>query len=363
VTERPPDRERAGAHLVPAEGVEEGFVVLPYTKDEFKDFIRSLLGSPQAISKSLRGGFEIGVSDLRNLHQLISQRLRQQNEAALVGFLARIQFDDRSSVELSSIEEVLTYNEVRAVVSTAVHIRWDWLVKFQDKHTPEKQRIDVSFVSSDGDSPDEEVVFEIGPALRSIRQGRITFRIEHTARTWGADIEALLTGHLETLLRAEPRVRAVLHAYNGTFSFVAALLFLAGSVAGALVATRTFATERVAALRADLKVVAGADIGALNAKLDRVAEFVAGGAWPLYYFGLGVFLLAAIAGAIGVAIWIGSALSVSPPSFVLVTKEASKHRARVLARLERKWRSFLAAIVLSLVTGVVGNWIFRLIFE
>lgn len=53
------------------EQTEEGYVVLPFNEDGFRDFIKSLLGSPQTIGKSIYGAFEIEVADIRNLHQLI----------------------------------------------------------------------------------------------------------------------------------------------------------------------------------------------------------------------------------------------------------------------------------------------------
>jgi len=92
---------------------EEGFVVFPYNKEQLRDFITSLLGSPQTIGKAFRGEFEINLDDLRNLHQLIMQRVSQQNDGVLIQFKSKIVYSDNSSVELTSIDELLTYNEIR----------------------------------------------------------------------------------------------------------------------------------------------------------------------------------------------------------------------------------------------------------
>ena len=45
--------------------VEEGYVVLPFKKDDFKQFIRGLLGSPQALSKTFNGTFEKGLDEAK----------------------------------------------------------------------------------------------------------------------------------------------------------------------------------------------------------------------------------------------------------------------------------------------------------
>src|SRR5215208_6114160 len=97
--------------LKPAEQVEAGYVMLPYDEAQFKDFIKSLLGSPQTVGKTIRGIFEIEMNDIRNLYQLILQRVTQQNDGILAQFKAKIVFSDNSSVEINNIEELLTYNE------------------------------------------------------------------------------------------------------------------------------------------------------------------------------------------------------------------------------------------------------------
>ena len=128
--------------------VEEGFVVLPMTGDQFKEFVKSLLGNPQTISKNFAGSFDIEPADVRNLYHLILQRITQQNDGILASFSGKFVFSDDSTVELNSIEELLTYNEVRPITSRALHLTWSFMVRFQDKKTPEKQRIQISFIAS-----------------------------------------------------------------------------------------------------------------------------------------------------------------------------------------------------------------------
>jgi len=48
--------------------VQAGYVTLPFNDDQFKEFIKGLLGSPQTISKALEGAFEITFEDIGVLY-------------------------------------------------------------------------------------------------------------------------------------------------------------------------------------------------------------------------------------------------------------------------------------------------------
>lgn len=87
---------------------EKGFVTLPFAHDDFKDFIIGLLGKPQTITKSFSGVFEIKKNHIINIHNLIDQRIKQQNDASLIRLNARVMFDDNSSILLRSLEELIS---------------------------------------------------------------------------------------------------------------------------------------------------------------------------------------------------------------------------------------------------------------
>ena len=122
-------------------------VALPCTSDDFGRFLGSLLGKPQTISGSERGAFEIRREDISNSYHLVIQRVKQQNDAQLLQFTVRLVFDDNSSVLLNSLDDFLTYSEVRPIVPTQAHLSWSFIVKFQDRSHPEKQEIDLSFLT------------------------------------------------------------------------------------------------------------------------------------------------------------------------------------------------------------------------
>lgn len=141
----------AADFIMPAksdEGIDKGYVRLPVGLSEFGTFIRSLLGRPQTITKYYRGAYEITQNDVRNFHELIMQRIQQQNDSQFIQFTAQTIYSDSSNVTVNSLEEFLTYKEVRPIISEAIHLEWSYLVQFQDKDAPEKQKITIAFSQS-----------------------------------------------------------------------------------------------------------------------------------------------------------------------------------------------------------------------
>src|SRR5690606_23841551 len=132
--------------------------------------------------------------DVINTFHLIDQRIRQQNQATRVRVQFRIGYNDNSLVELNSLEDFEHYTEVRPIVSERVELSLAYLVTFQGKNSPEKQEIDLSFSAN----PFADITREDGIVIRRFRGPAFLgtyLRIAHTERTWGVDLESLLTGH------------------------------------------------------------------------------------------------------------------------------------------------------------------------
>ncbi len=307
------------------EQVEAGYVILPYDAAQFKDFIKSLLGSPQTIAKFIPGAFAIDINDIRNLHQLISQRVTQQNEGILAQFKARISFSDNSSVELNSIADFLSYNEVRPVVSQAVHLTWDFVVKFQDKETPERQRIQISMIGSGRSRAiiDDDTHFL---PLSIQRAGYIHFRIEHTARTWGADIEALLTNHLQSMIQSRAKFREFISTHSGKISVTVALCFFLASLVGCVISIQQFSKERLNEVSSALQAIGHGSKDVVSDKIDYIANQIASNVIPQFYFGVLVFFFVSVVLSILFAFWVETSAENPEQSFVLLTKKLIRIR-------------------------------------
>ena len=109
--------EQKESDIEKVQDFQKGYLTLPFNEEQFKDFIKGLLGTPQTITKRIKGNFEVHLKDLQNFHDLINQRVTQQNNGKLVQLKTQIYYSDESSVLLSSYEELVTYNEVKPVIS------------------------------------------------------------------------------------------------------------------------------------------------------------------------------------------------------------------------------------------------------
>ncbi|MDP2362320.1 MAG: hypothetical protein Q8M94_00980, partial [Ignavibacteria bacterium] len=341
---------------------EEGFVTLPFNEGEFKHFIKSLLGNPQSISKGIFGIFEISFDDLRNVNHLILQRITQQNNGSLAKFSARIFFSDNSSVEFNTIDELLTYNEIRPIFSVSVHMSWDFIVTFPDKKIPEKQKIQISFVSTGRFLPEFDRDSFIVLHRAEYERGFINFRIEHTARTWGADIESLLSNHINSILQKDSKIKSFIRRYSGKISFAVAALFFISSLIFGFISANSFANDRIIEVQKQISSFNNVTVESLNSKIDYLTNFMAGGAWSRYYFALVVFIILSLVIAISLAIWVEGSADTQEPSFVLLTKESKRHKDQVLKKLNKNWLSFFGAIATAIITGIISNYLFSKLF-
>ncbi len=318
-----------------------GYLALPFDEEQFKDFLISLLGKPQKIERIIRGAFEVHLSDIQNFHYLIEQRINQQNEGKLLQFRAKIIFEDDSSVELNSFSELETYNEIRPIISTAIELSWDYLILFRDKKVPEKQTINI--VISSGKIFDYSItpVYYLRPG-----QGFIKVEIFHTARTWAADMEAMLMNHINTLLKKPNKIREWIKEHDGSISLLIGVLFFLISTIGSFWAIRTFNMEQISTIGKLINSSSDA-----TEKINILASHIISGTTAQYYFYVIMFLVFSLFLSIVFASWVGSNIVPQPRSFVLLTKKAVEERDKILEQYERKWRGFIFSSLLSILTS------------
>ncbi len=170
---------------------------------QFQDFIQSLLWKPQVISKDFWWYYCIEKDDIINLDKILSQRISQQNKGKRVYFRASIYYEDNSVAEVSSIPHLIDYNETLPLVCDAVYLTWKFLVKFEDKDSPEVQEVSISFISND--EPKKYDFEENNINWFFYRRSDVSLRIKHTARTWGVDIEGLISRHMDWIVKPQKK--------------------------------------------------------------------------------------------------------------------------------------------------------------
>ena len=338
---------------------EQYSIVLPCDPPHFQDFISGLLGKPQTITRNFGGPFDLKKHEIANFHYLVLQRVTQQNEATLIQFSARIVYDDNSSVLVNSISDFESYNEVRPLISLGVHLSWTFLVKFLDRDVPEKQQIDVSIRCPGTRRAFDE---DAGFYFEGATSGMIGLRVQHTARTWGSDIEALLGGHIGTLLQRLNPVRLFfLRHHNKISGFTMGGFFLA-AVLSSLYATNQFLHSRIDATKALAKLDPSKP-ETVTKKVDYIIDSMATGMWPRFFYYVGFFLLLSLIAAVSFGMWVDLASAKWPPSFLVLSRQAETAREEWMSKHKHVAGSWLTSIVVSIVTGVIADYLFAYYFQ
>lgn len=325
-------------------------IALPCEPENFSSFIGSLLGKPQTISGFERGAFELRRDDVINSYHLVTQRVMQQNEATLIQFIVTLAFDDDGSVVLNSLDDFINYTEVRPVVVTQAHLSWSFLVKFRDRGHPEKQEIDLSFLARIGSLSFRDLDdMPFGSTLN----GRILFRIRHTARTWGADIENLLIGHAKHLILPQPPAREFTQKHSGKIGAIVGLLFFINTIAVCFRSATAIANEQLASVASLLQ-----QSGAMDLKFNRLLKLSADGFWGKYFFSVLIFVIFSLVISIVIGFWASETADTHRPSYILLTKKSEQNKVEKDGRYKFRWLSFLTSIGTSVITGIVANIIF-----
>jgi hypothetical protein len=333
-----------------AQDLQKGYLTLPFNEKQFASFIKGLLGTPQTITKRIKGNFEIHLKDLQNFHDLLDQRIAQQNNGILIQLKTQIYYNDESSVILSSYEELITYNEVKPVISVAVRMTWSYLIQFADKEAPEKQEIEIMIVSSPpGNIIEDDDIPVIFPSF-----GLFKIIIKHTARSWGADIESLLTNQIESIITPCSKLKEFLRKKSSTIGILIAILFLISSLVGIYISTIVFNKTEVEKVTQFIKN--SVDI---NSKTDYLLNYIAANAQNLFFLKSLLFVVVSVFIAIILGTWVDSLADNYTRSYLVMTREAKKNRDRLVEKSKRQFLLFWLSVFVSIVTSVIANFIFR----
>lgn len=333
----------------------KGYLALPFDEEQFKEFLIGLLGKPQTIERIINGSFDVQLSDIQNFHHLIEQRINQQNVGRLLQFRVKIMFNDQSSVELNSFEELETYNEIRPIVSQGVALSWDYLVLFQDKQVPEKQTINIRIATEPGYMTSRSSYVRI---LQGDSSGYFNIEIHHTARTWAADMESMLINHINSLIKKPNKFRQFVRAKEGYISTAAGVLFFLLAISGSLWATKVFIDNQITTIGQLIR-----SQNEITSKIDLLSEHIISGTIAQHYFIVLLFLIFSLFLSIVFAIIVSSSIVSPDYSFILLTRKSIENKDKVLADKEKQWRRFILSFVLGIITSIFADFIFLMLIK
>ncbi|NER99720.1 MAG: hypothetical protein F6J86_38920 [Symploca sp. SIO1B1] len=332
----------------------KGYLTLPFSQDQFREFISGLFGKPEQLTREISGNFEIELGDIKNFYYLIEDRIAQQNQGSLVQFSAQIFYNDNSSILLNNFVALSNYVEPRPVIPVKVELNWQYLIQFNDRNVPEKQEIEL-YITTNSHS-----------FSGVIHQGRFinhypnfSLNIKYTARTWATDIDYMLTEHIKSLLKSPSyrnRSRWQKFVFNNheITGWISGIIFFIASVLGSFIATNKFIKS---------KLISNASFFSensnINEKIDFLVKNTIEGGISRFYFFLAIFLLIMLVASI----FVGNIISEQADkhvnqSFILLTRRAEKEKTDTLRMEKNHWRNFLLSIALAIFTNILSNYIF-----
>jgi hypothetical protein len=350
-------------NTITTNGFEEsagGAIQLPCSQEAFASFISGLLGEQQEIKRTFSGSFTLGIPDIENFHYLIDQRIREQNQHHLVSFKATILYSDGSSVSVNGLDNLKKYAEIRPLVSSGVSLSWTYLIKFGDNEKPEKQQIDIDiralanskmrvfFSKKDGS------VFGVDE-ITSQNTGYISFCIYHTARSWGADIENLLKGHIENFIKdKDGPVRRFSRRNAGRISL---LSFLSSMSLLTMAGINLLEVMTSYSIREYMNASSTNNdtMWSISNKVDFIFRTM-NSTYSMYAPAItiitiiGSFVISAI-----MAGYIHGKVEEQEPSFILMSRASEENMKNTLEKYNSRWVKFLIAFTLNISAGILAN--------
>ena len=233
------------------------------------------------------------------------------------------------------------------MVSKAVRMTWVYVIRFADKAVPEKQEIEIVF---DSDPPQNIVEEDSARAvLHGPSRGEIELSIRHTARSWGTDIESLLTNHFQSLL-----IQLIV---NNTFwiGFVTFLILLVSAWLGIYIMDNQIHLQQARNVDLFIKNSVGDVNMKINYIISNLCNFKDNGKEMTANFYALSLAIAVIFGAIVTII----ARSSKRKSYLVLTDEAKKNRDRSEKKRKMKFLWFFLSLVLGLSVEVASHYIYE----
>lgn len=322
-------------------------ITVPVDKKTLGDFISGLLGQPQTLQRVTETAFCVDHQQLINLCKLIHTRINQQNAPEILTFNAVVIYRDGITREVTSFPAFEHFAETQNLVSTEVAITMAFLIQFPGKGVPERQELLIYFDTREPRRRAAGIVMG-----RPAEIGHIVVEIRHTERTWADDMARLIDDEIKNTQAAEGRLkRWMRNAIFPVFAFV----FPAVMFGGILIESWLNRSLQLTLKDKANSILSSevADLESLHTKVDVVVNSLVLNqrAWKDMLFASSVLL-----GVVFLAVSIY--LAKPNPSFVLMSKAAYENKKKVLEKMKKKNIFLILSMLLSVILGVVGNFIY-----
>jgi len=176
---------------------DEKFITVNLGKKVLGQFITDLLGQRRILERNFTNRrFSIDLEWLRNLDQIVDQRIQAQNAGNRVSFSARFYFSNGKVLTLEDHRAFSGFTDITSELSVGVALTWVYLVHFPLSQIPEKQ--EISFRAfTDRNALNRKPKTKAGRYLGIAELDELLgYSIQFTDMTWGDD----LSNHIENYI-------------------------------------------------------------------------------------------------------------------------------------------------------------------
>lgn len=175
---------------------------------------------------------------------------------------------------------------------------------------------------------------------------------------WGADLEALLSGHVRNIMQTPSRIRHFVWKHSSRISLGVFLTFFGCAI---LVSFATASHLGKTQENAVSRYLSGQV--SVEDKLDYILSFLSAGIWSRFFYAVIIFLIFALIAAFILSIWVDKNADTNKPSFIVLTRESEKQKEETLRKYEKRWVWFIVSVIVSITTSVVANIIFSVFWR
>lgn len=334
---------------------------IPINKKELGEFIYGLLGQQQSIERIYNIKFDINHNWLINLHELLNQRVHRQADATLVSFTLVVYLEEGLKRTFTSIEAFKAYSETRKQLPVGVKIVWGYLVQFPDKEHPEKQQISFSAHKHSDSSEDKKEISKNKYSLESIlnrmlssesERSSIRFQIDHTERTWGDDLEVIISNHIDEISRKDSSTDVL---YDLSRFLLALLIFGAGIFYPLFLKLVNY-SEKIHNVISDYLLLSNVEpisLDLINTKINKISELVALNATKdenSFFIAISM-----VVGTI-IAIVMLELTKRKTFSFLVLSNESVKYREDKLKKEKRSGIILIASFGISIIGSIIASY-------
>ena len=341
------------------ESERESFLSLPIKKKDLGNFVADLLGQQQTIERVFEESFDFDFDWFINLHELIDQRINQQTHSNLVSFTFIVYFGGGLKRTVTSIESLKGYTETKKEIPFGVKIVWNYLVHFPGKDYPEKQVVSFSAFRQKNKKIEFSGLSINGILLKrySVKSERSSVRvqIDHTERTWGDDLEVIISNQIDEGLRKNGSGNLLYNLFRATL----ALAIMLGGLIYGFISSLTSKMDQVKDAMTKyegLGNIIGQDL--ISEKLDIIAKITEIsatrdeniGLFLLYFFG------AALLSTVLLEI-----TKRESHSFLVFSTSSEEYRMKMLKKEKKGLYILLGSFIFSVVASIIANFGYELI--